>query len=81
MLDAVVYVVGIVGPIMILPQIWLIYSTHNAAGVSAVSWFGWAVADIPWILYGLVHKERPIVIAYTLWCIGQLVVAIGAILY
>lgn len=81
MLDAVVYVVGIVGPIMIIPQIWLIYSTHDASGIAPLTWFAWAIADIPWVLYGVVHKELPISLTYLLWCIGNLAVAIGALLY
>ncbi len=81
LLDRLVYVVGVIGPVMTLPQIYLIFSTHNASGVSAVSWLAWAILDIPWILYGLAHKERPIVLTYFLWLVCNLVVFVGAILY
>lgn len=72
---------GIISPIMVLPQIYKIYSTHAAAGVSALSWFAFALLDLPFIIYGLVHKEKPIVITYTLFFVGNIVVAIGAVVY
>lgn len=81
LLDMLVLCVGVVGPLMVIPQVWLIYSTHNAAGVSALSWFSWSALDIPWIIYGLVHRDRAITVTYTLWCIGNGLVAIGAVLY
>ena len=80
-LDRVVFAAGIIGPVVTIPQLALIYVGHNAAGVSAVSWFGWAILDIPWILYGLVHKERPILVTYSLWLVINLAVAAGAVLY
>jgi len=81
LLDTVVYAAGIIGPIMALPQVLLVYVGQDATGLSPITWFGWAVLDIPWIIYGLVHKERPIMITYTLWMVINLSVAIGAVIY
>ncbi|MDO8576381.1 MAG: PQ-loop domain-containing transporter [bacterium] len=81
LLDKAIFGAGVIGPIFSIPQIVLIYSSQDATGISAVSWFGWAALDIVWILYGLVHKEPPIVMTYTFWFIINLTVAFGAILY
>jgi len=81
MLDKLIFVAGVVGPVLSIPQIVLIYSNKDASDISAVSWFGWAALNIVWILYGLVHKEPPIVMTYTFWFIINLTVAFGAILY
>jgi uncharacterized protein with PQ loop repeat len=81
LLDATVLVVGIVGPIMTLPQILLIYGTHNATGISVLTWFGWALLDTPWIIYGIVHREPPLILTYMLWFVMNAIVGIGAILY
>ena len=81
LLDKAVYGVGILGPVMTIPQIALIYVGRDATGVAPESWFMWAIFDIPWILYGFAHKERPIVVTYTLWMLANLAVGIGAILY
>ena len=77
----VTIVAGIISPLMITPQIIKIYAEQNASGVSALSWFSFAVFNVPFIIYGLIHKEIPIVITYTLFFIGNLVVAIGALIY
>ena len=80
-LDKVIYAVGIIGPIMSIPQILLIYMTRDATGVAPLTWLSWAILNIPWILYGLAHKERPIVITYCLWFLCNMLVFIGAVLY
>lgn len=80
-LDFVVYVAGIVGPLATIPQIYKIYSTHDAMGVSLLTWSMYALFDIPWIIYAVVHKERPLIVCYSLWFAANAVVAIGAALY
>ena len=80
-LDGIVLVVGILGPLSALPQVLKILVLQNATGVSVISWGLGALFDIPWILYGIVHKERPIVIAYTLWFFMNIAVTIGALMY
>ena len=80
-LDSIVYVAGVLGPIFTLPQVLQIYSTHQADGVSALSFFMWALLDVPWIVYGLAHRERPIVYTYALWFLANATVAVGAVIY
>ena len=80
-LDTVVLTAGILSPIFTLPQIFLIYSTHSAAGVSVVTWGVYALFDLPWILYGVVHKDRAILISYCIWFMANASVALGAIIY
>lgn len=81
LLDKTAIMAGIIGPIMTLPQIWQIYHFQDATGVSALSWGAFAVLDIPFILYGFVHKNTLIQITYVLWLFVNLVVTVGAILY
>ena len=81
LLDNVVMYAGICGILMGVPQVIEIYVSKQAAGVSVVSWFGWAALDIPFILYAIVHKARPLVITYSGWLILNTVVAVGAVIY
>jgi len=81
LLDSVVFVAGVIRPLMTLPQILLIYGSHNAADVSPVTWFGYAALDTPWIVYGVAHREKPIIATYWLWLVMNLIVGIGAIMY
>jgi len=80
-LDVAVYIAGILGPIMSLPQVILVYVGQDVAGISVISWLGWAILDIPFIIYGFAHKERPIIVTYTLWMMINLSVAIGVIIF
>jgi|SRR3989344_7237364 len=80
-LDKIVLAAGIIGPAMSIPQIVLIYSTKNASGIEPISWVSWAILNIPWILYGLAHKEPPIVMTYSLWLVCNMLIFIGGILY
>ncbi|MEK7107430.1 MAG: hypothetical protein AAB899_04570, partial [Patescibacteria group bacterium] len=76
-----VYTAGILGPVISLPQVIIVYVGQDVAGISVISWLGWAILDIPFIIYGFAHKERPIIITYTLWMMINLSVAIGAVIY
>lgn len=80
-LDRVVLSVGVIGPLASIPQVAKIYLLHDAQGISAISWGAWALMNIPWVMYGLVHRERPLVITYSLWFVINSSVFIGAIMY
>lgn len=80
-LDKSLVFIATIGPLTTIPQIWKIFATQSAAGISIFSWASWAILDLPWIFYGILHKDKPIIIAYTLWLITNLAVVIGALLY
>ena len=80
-LDKLTFVVGIIGPFTVLPQIYTIYSTKSAAGVSATTWALIFVVTFPWILYGLAHKEKNITVSFILWEVMNATVFIGALIY
>ncbi len=80
-LDTVVYLAGMLGPAFTVPQLYLIYGTGQVTGVSPITWGAYALLNIPWILYGIVHKEPVIQMTYTLWFIVNSAVVIGVFLY
>ena len=61
-LDKLIYLVGVSGPIMTLPQLYKIWIEQNASGVSLVSWSWYLIIAFIWSLYGIVHKEKPIIV-------------------
>ena len=81
MLDRLVLFAGVAGPLMVAPQIAKIFLTHNASGVSVISWAAFALFDAPFVIYGIAHKEPPIAITYTLFFFMNLGVVAGAVLY
>jgi len=81
LLDKIVLAVGVAGPLVTVPQIFKIIHEKSAGGVCVETWSLFAIFNIPWILYGYVHKEKPIMLAYVLWLIVNSGVAIAAIAY
>ena len=79
--DKLIYVVGIFGPLMTLPQVMKIWINHQVAGVSIVTWVGYSVNSFFWLGYGIIHKEKPIIINYILWLILNISVVIGVLIY
>lgn len=80
-LDKLTFVVGVIGPFTVLPQIYSIFSTKSAAGVSLATWLLIFIVTFPWILYGLAHKEKSIIVSFILWEVVNLLVVIGVLLY
>ena len=80
-LDKLTFVVGVIGPFTVLPQTYTIFSTKSAAGVSLATWSLIFIVTFPWILYGLAHKEKSIIVSFILWEVVNLSVVIGVLLY
>ncbi len=80
-LNKIIYLVGILGPIMTLPQVLKIFLDKNAAGVSAISWGFYFLFSGIWLMYGIVNKEKPIIVTYSFWVLFDLLVFIGALIY
>lgn len=79
-IDRLVNVIAFIAPLSSLPQIieiWFI--DNNAHGVSLVTWSLFVVMSTVWLFYGLVHKQRPIIVSNVLWIIAQGLVVIGAL--
>ena len=80
-LDKLTFIVGVIGPFTVLPQIYTIFSTHSANGVSLATWSLIFIVTFPWILYGIAHKDKSIIVSFTLWEFVNLTVVIGVLLY
>ena len=80
-LDRFLIVVAVIVPLITLPQILQIFIFKSAMGVSSLSWGLYALFNIPWLIYGLVHKNNPIVISYSFSLIANLIVFTGALIY
>lgn len=80
-LDRCAYLVGLIGPIMTLPQVKIIWIDHKVEGVSLVSWSAYLLIAIFWILYGITHKELPIIITNALFLILDILIVVGVFLY
>ena len=79
--DRTCLVFSVLMPLTTVPQIYLIYSEKHATGVSLLMWIFYCIGVIPFLVYGIVHKERQLIILNTLWMIAQIIMIIGILLY
>lgn len=80
-MDRLIYFIGIAGPLMTIPQVWLIWFEHKAAGVALVSWASYMAFSLFWLAYGVMHREKPIIITYMLWFILEAAIVAGVLIY
>ncbi len=80
-IDKLVYLASILIPIMTLPQVYQVIIRHNAAGISEISWLAYTASNAVWLIYGVIHKEKPIVLVNSVMFALNLLIALGAIVY
>jgi uncharacterized protein with PQ loop repeat len=80
-IDTAAIFAGIVGPLMAMPQLYRIYIAQDASGLEPLSWFSWAILNLVFIAYALVHRDRVILTTYSAWFCINLAVGVGAIIY
>ena len=80
-LDRLIYVVAFVGPVMTIPQVLKIWVERTAAGVSLLAWSTYAVTSVVWLLYGLAHKEKPILYSSIFWILLSVLIVLGILQY
>jgi uncharacterized protein with PQ loop repeat len=80
-LDRMVYFAGIAGPIMTLPQVFKIWGEKSATGVALETWVTYLCLSTIWISYGLLHKEKPLVIMYSSYFFIHISIIIGVLFY
>lgn len=80
-MDKAIFVVGAVGPVMTIPQLAKIWLEKNAVGVSALSWGAYLITAIFWLMYGIMHKEKPIIFTYSIWIVLEALIVVGTLIY
>lgn len=80
-LDKLIYVVAVIGPLMTLPQVLKIWLGKDATGVSVISWGAFLLLNVFWLSYGIIHKEKPVILSACAFAVVELFIVIGTILY
>ncbi len=81
LMDKLVYAASIFTPLMTLPQVYIIWVQKSAAGISVISWIGYFISALIWLIYGFIHREKPIILMNFSWVVLDLAVILGAFLY
>jgi uncharacterized protein with PQ loop repeat len=67
--------------LMTIPQILTIWVSHQAAGVSVLSWSAYLASAVLWFWYGLLKRDRNIYLPCVGWIALDGAVIVGAIVY
>lgn len=81
LLDKVVFVAAIVSPIMTIPQLLVIWTKKDASSLSLPTWATYLIVASVWLIYGLAHKDRAIVINSILFVVIQSMIVLGIVIY
>lgn len=81
LLDTIVYIISVLGPAMSFPQVIKIFILKDAGGISLITHASWLIFSCVWVVYGVAHKEKPIVIANVLWIFFEALIIVGIFLY
>tara|TARA_Y100000310_G_C20672169_1_gene810865 strand:+ start:1218 stop:1541 length:324 start_codon:yes stop_codon:yes gene_type:complete len=79
--DKFVYAGGIFAWIMTMPQVWKIWASKSATGVSMFTWLTFAILSVLWVFYGILHKDKRIIFIYTGFVILDTFIVVGTLLY
>ena len=80
-LDRFIVFLGVTNVFATLPQVLEIWIGKDASGVSIISWSYWSFYSAMMFVYGVAHKEAPIIISYSIATIMYLLILIGAVIY
>jgi uncharacterized protein with PQ loop repeat len=79
-LNKLVLAVGIIEPLITIPQAYTVWADKQTTGVSLLTWTGYVVAAIIWVLYGLKIKDKPIIISSAMWVLVEAAVVLGVLI-
>lgn len=80
LLDRVMYLVALAGPVMTLPQIYDIWIKRTSS-LNVVTWGGYLTIGFVWLFYGFVHKEKMIIFSNMIGIVTTGLVFVGAYIY
>jgi uncharacterized protein with PQ loop repeat len=81
LVDRLVYLAAIVEPLFSLPQLYQVWHNRSAGSVSILSWLGFEVMTLIWLWYGIVHREKMILIYQGLFFIIDGSVLVGVLYF
>jgi uncharacterized protein with PQ loop repeat len=80
-MDRIIYIIAFIGPVMTIPQLINIWVDKQTAGVSAISWATYLIVSIFWLIYGILHREKPIIFSSCIWIVLDLLIVVGTLIY
>jgi uncharacterized protein with PQ loop repeat len=67
--------------LMTVPQIYAIWASRQAAGVSLLSWSAYLISACVWFVYGVQQRDHNIYLPCVGWVLLDGAVVVGVIVY
>ena len=67
--------------LMTVPQVWTIWVSHQAAGVSVLSWSAYLLSAILWFWFGIQKRDKNIYLPCVGWIGLDGAIIAGALVY
>lgn len=80
-IDELFYLGGIISPIVAMPQAYKIYVTKSAVGVALETWVLYFFAALCMCVYGMLHKQKPILFMNLTVLPVYILIIIGIVIY
>lgn len=74
-------IAGIIQPLITLPQIIDIYGNQSAEDVSLLTWLGYLVFGVIFLVYGFAFNLKPIWVGQIIWLTMQSIIVVGILIY
>lgn len=81
LLDHFMLLVAIGGPLAMLPQLLQTFATRDVLGLSLLTWSLWTFFSLAWLIYGLVHKDMPIIISQGIYVVFNSAIVIAILVF
>jgi len=79
--DVGMYLVALVTPLLTVPQLVIIWSSHQTQGISVITWGAYAAASGLWLIYALLRKQKQLIVTQLLLFILDFAVVLGVYIY
>lgn len=79
-LDKLTYITGVLLPLLTIPQAYTVLIKKETAGVSMVTWFFYLFASLLFATFGVIHKEKLLMLTYIPFTIIELAIVIGLVI-
>jgi uncharacterized protein with PQ loop repeat len=78
--DKIIIVAAFVYPLTGIPQIYEVFR-GNISGVSVMAWLGFIIFSVLFLVYGIIHNIKPMVVTNALWVFVDSLVVIGVLVH
>ncbi len=79
--DYVVYFFMIATPLFEIPQVYTIYTSKDASGVSLWTWGFFLLASVVWFFYAVQKRLLPLMVTYSLYFMIEIFIVVGILMY